>query len=111
MKTLAALLLMTSVAFAAEPTLNDIPSILQKLRGCKAGYVSTSCKLKADRLWISIRADGSLTIFYRQYSSDSVYAEGDTVTELLRNFATKINDDRDNGKIMLDAIAPLLPTQ
>lgn len=113
--TCVAVFLGTGIALGAEPTLNDLPMILQKLRGCSEvrgvfGNTST-CSVDGKDLWVAIEGDGKLTLFRQRSYGDMIYAHGDNVTELLRNFAASLNKDRDRDKMMLDALSPLLPTQ
>ena len=116
-KLMLALLMVTAIPAHSEEqlTLNDIPRVLQALRGCTEtkGMFSTTleCKLPKDKLWISVDTEGKLTLFYRKYSSETIYAEGRNLRNLLLDFGYKINQDRENGKTMLDGMAPFLPTQ
>ena len=123
MKTIALFIfigIVTVPAVAAEPTLNDLPSILMKLRGCTTTTlhsllggrnVVTTCRIAKRDLWASVDLSGHLTLFRQRSWGDNTYADGDTVTELLRDFASKINEERETQKIMLDAMAPYLPSQ
>lgn len=108
-------MLMSGSAYCAEPTLGDLPDILQKLRGCtekKSTFSSTTvCVIPKEDLWVAIHGDGSLTLFRHRRSADSIYATGNTVSELLRDFASKLNSDRAENKVMLDAAAQYLPSQ
>jgi hypothetical protein len=106
--------LLSNPALAADPTINDLPGILLKLRGCsesKSLFSGSACKTAKEDLWASVDSDGSLTLFRKRSYGNTTYASGRNVTELLRDFATKINDERDAGKEMLDVLAPYLSTQ
>lgn len=118
MKTLVffAALVLSGAAYADELTLNDLPGILYKLRGCNEskGIFSGSsivCRVPAEDLWAAVSSDGSLTLFRKRSYGDTMYARGRTVTELLRDFAGRINDDQTTNKAMLETLAPFLPTQ
>ena len=99
----------------AQLTLNDLPAILKNLRGCfeVRGLISTTleCRVATEDMWIAIKGDGKLTMFKHRSYGDMIYANGDTVPELLRDFAAKLNEARDEEKITLDALAPYLPGQ
>ena len=108
--------LFTSSASAADLSLNDLPGILQKLRGCtetKSFLSGTTnhCLVEEKDLWASVRSDGSLTLFKTRSYGDTTYANGKNVNELLRDFAAKINENREGEKQMLDALAPYLESQ
>lgn len=105
-----------SSAGASELTLNDLPEVLLKLRGCTETRSFLSgptrvCRVAKEDLWASVGSDGDLTLFKRRSYGDTTYAHGRTVNDLLRDFAAKINSDRDQGKEMLDALGPYLETQ
>lgn len=112
-----ALLAFSAPAKAADLALNDLPGILLKLRGCTEvrSFLSSSqqiCRVAEKDLWVSVSSSGSLTIFKtRNYGGDTTYATGTTIKDLLRDFATKINAERDGQKEMLDALAPYLEGQ
>ena len=113
---LTALLLATPAVAADEPTLNDLPAILYKLRGCTEshsllGGTTITCRIRSEDLWASVQSDGHLTLFRNRSYGDTTYARGDSVGALLRDFAQRINDDSTANKAMLDALAPYLPTQ
>lgn len=116
---IAALMLVASGARAqTELTLNDLPGILYKLRGCTeeaSGFIvrstTTSCRVPSSDLWASVDSAGSLTLFRKRSYGDTTYANGKNVPELLRDFARRINDDNATNKIMLEALAPFLPSQ
>jgi hypothetical protein len=112
---ITALMLSTSV-YAKELTLNDLPDVLKQLRGCKttSGIFgkSEACTISRDNLWVAIHGDGSMIIFKkREYSSDDIIARGDSVNELLQNFAAVLNNEQAANKDMLNALGPFLPTQ
>ena len=113
---LASLLLFAGPSYAADLSLNDLPGVLQKLRGCAEtksflNGTTTRCAVEEKDLWASIKSDGSLTLFKSRSYGDTTYANGRNVNELLRDFAAKINENRDGEKQMLDALAPYLESQ
>lgn len=110
------LALTASTALADDLTLNELPSILLKLRGCteSRSFLSgstTVCKIPKSDLWAAVGGDGELTLFRQRSYGNTTYAHGNSVGELLRDFAAKINEDRTLGQSMLDALAPFLPSQ
>lgn len=106
---LITILLAPTISRADEPTLSDLPSILQKMRGCSETRIflgtETRCFIKKEDLWASVDSEGRLTLFRRRSYGDTTYATGSTVTALLHDFASKINEERETSKIVLDAIA------
>ena len=108
----ATVIMLASIANAAEPTLNDLPAVLQQLRGCEPNRFSFSgptCRLSAEEVWVAIHTD-RMTIFYGS-TSDMITGSGNTVPDMLRSFGTKLNGRRAGDKQMLDALAPFLPSQ
>jgi hypothetical protein len=113
---LAGVLFFAAAAHADEPTLNELPGILMKLRGCEQIHgiftsTTTVCRIEEKDLWVSVSSSGHLHLFKSRNYGDTIYADGDSVGALLRDFAQRINADRDNGKVMLDMLAPYLPSQ
>lgn len=111
----AAILVSTS-SFGADLTLNDLPAILQKLRGCTEtksflSGTSQSCKIPSGDLWVSVNGDGKLTLFKQRSYGNTTYANGNSVNELLQDFAAKLNNNRNVEKEMLDNLGPFLATQ
>lgn len=111
-----AAVLVSTPSFGADLTLNDLPNILQKLRGCTEtrsflSGLSQSCKIPAGDLWIAVNGDGKLTLFKKRPYGDTTYANGNSVNELLQDFAAKLNDSRNLEKEMLDNLGPFLATQ
>lgn len=117
MRLLVSLFLLCSLspAFADDLTLNDLPAVLQKLRGCAESRGvftnSTICRVPSDHLWVSVASDGSLTLFQQRSYGDTTYARGASVPALLRDFASKLNAEQAGNKAMLQAIGQYLPTQ
>lgn len=104
--------LIAAPAFASEITLNDLPGILQKLRGCSTNTVGyESCKIDKANLWVSVAGDGSLTLFRQKSYGDTTYARGKNVPDLLHDFAVTLNREQTTNKEMLESISTYLPTQ
>jgi hypothetical protein len=114
--TLLVTVLLVRTAHAAELTLNDLPGILLKLRQCTNEHSmfssdTTECKIASEDLWAAVDSDSRLTLFAHQpYRGDTIYATGNNVPALLRDFAAKINAERVINDGMLKALAPYLPS-
>lgn len=110
-----AAIVLSNGAQAADLTLNDVPTILQKLRGCTESKGvfgnSMSCRVEKSDLSVNVESDGRLLLMQRRSYGDTLFARGATVTDLLQNYAQKLNESRANEKATLDALAQFLPTQ
>lgn len=102
-------------SFAAELTLGDAPSILNKLRRCSPGVIyGKNCELSEDRVWMSIHAN-RVAFYYRteasNYKDEAIYGFGKTPAEALASLIFKLNARNADGKRAVEAIGDLLPTQ
>lgn len=98
-------------AQAAELTLNDLPTVLRTLRGCQDGLFTSSCQLSDRGAWASVHESGRITIFYDNDNGLKTNGSGSNLSNALRDLASNLNKTRDGAKKVLDAMAPLLPTQ
>lgn len=78
---LIGMLLFTGAASARDLTLNDIPAILQKMRGCTEtkGVIygsSMACRLSKSDLSINVESDGELLLMQRRSYGDTLFAHG-----------------------------------
>jgi len=102
-------------ARAEELTLNDLPRVLEQINTiCREsdGYFGKSQVCERRNVWVAVEPGGKLTLFSRRSAGgESVYASGGTVSELLRDYAAKLGRQRADDAVVLERLAPFLPTQ
>lgn len=108
-------MLFSAPAYAADLTLNDLPTVLGVLRECTIsttfmGSKTKSCKLTDGKVWASVDADGEITIFYRNGGIE-ITASGSNLNEAVQVLSVKLNNGRNVVKNGLEALAPYLATQ
>ena len=101
--------LLSTQAFGADLTLNDLPDTLKAIRGCGTGGIFSLCKIPGRDVWASVQ-DGNITIFYEN-GGLKMWGDGSTVSEAVQSLATKLNRARADAKLSVDSMAPFLPTQ
>lgn len=114
-----ALALSISPALAQKPlvapnlSLGDIPSVLERLAGCsevKSMFGGKSIVCERPKPWIAVHETGRITIFFKAENLE-INGSGMTLDDALSDLARRATKSSSQSKSLIEAIAPMLPTQ
>lgn len=113
-KFLVFLLFMSTPALAAEKlTLNDIPAVIDTLRGCTrtpSFLVGVTITCQNRKPWVAITPDG-LLVFYKNDRGLDITGNGVTLDQALQDLAAKANANHADAEDLIKSIGELLATQ